>query len=324
MIHRRVLVKTFHVYAYWCIWFCVFFVLPGIHQLRVLCATHVCIRWRPVFFVDTNLLPIPRLSVGSVLATCTLRVLLYQVVNPFCAAATADKSAKDVTASINVRHRAWVKLHSNGGKGMDAWRPRSLHRNAALKFLKSVDTVLKVGTAWLGLCSLIPDDSPAWSPARWREWPFLSLALDQASDSVSALHCLTFKLKANCDAHYCLSHGVHNDMVLRDVACKVQNLKLACLISLNLPHGPDREEDMRWEQIKSCMLWYLDKLSPAKSELFQARAPMMFNELTTAGLLEPAAGENPSDAVWQWLRAKWTSPRKGYRVNVCEFMRLHR
>lgn len=150
------------------------------------------------------------------------------------------------------------------------------------------------------------------------------MCVDQAGEGLSAIHCMKYALHMNIDEWYCMSHGVQNDCNLRDQACQVFNLKLVLLVVLNLPHGPEREEDMRFDQLVGCMNWYLDTFSAATSTLFQARAGRMYEELSMAGLLDTAAGLEPDEAVWQLLRSKWSSPRKGYRVKLCEFMRLNR
>ena len=207
---------------------------------------------------------------------------------------------------------------------LDAWRPRTLHRAASLKFLKAIDNKLRVGTPWDGIAALVPDGSEQWLPENWRTWPHLSLCIDQGSDGLCPAHCMKYKLLANIDDWYCFSHGVHNDMNLRDQRCNVFNLKLIMLILLNLPHGPEKEEGMRYEQMCGCMRWYFEKFSPDTSELFKARVADMHTELSNAGLLDAASGASQEDTVWNWLKERWASPKKGHRVKLCEFMRLHR
>jgi len=56
-----------------------------------------------------------------------------------------EGSSGQTLQSFNVRHRAWVKKVVNTSGKLDAWRPRTLHRAASLKFLKAIDNMLRVG-----------------------------------------------------------------------------------------------------------------------------------------------------------------------------------
>ena len=50
----------------------------------------------------------------------------------------------------------------------------------------------------------------------------------------------------------------------------------------------------------------------------------MYLGLLHAGLLEDAGGASKEETVWKWLEARWEHPRIGYRIKLCEDMRLHR
>lgn len=218
-----------------------------------------------------------------------------------------------------------MKQHTSKHKCLDPWRPKKLQRLSALHLMEHLDNQLLVGTHWQGLSSLVLDQSqPHWADEQWRTWPRLSISVDQASDNICAVHAMKYLKQMNIGEWWCFSHGVHNDLKCRDQSCSVYPLLLVCLVVLNLPHGPEREEDMRYEQLAGCMQWYLQEFSPQTSTLFQARVANMHEELAAAGLLETSSGAHPDELVWEFLQRRWAAPKKGYRIKTCEFMRIHR
>lgn len=95
-------------------------------------------------------------------------------------------------------------------------------------------------------------------------------------------------------------------------------LVLLMLICFNLPHGPDKDEGMRFTQLQDSLEHLFRTMAPGACPLFESLAPAMLQDLGSAVPLLP--GASPGESLWAFLGDKAKFPRKGYKVNLCRFM----
>ena len=86
---------------------------------------------------------------------------------------------------------------------------------------------------------------------------------------------------------------------------KTTPLQLTFLILLNFLCGPDRDEDMRFAEMKSTMNWFFETFTPVTSVLFVARAPAMIEEL--GDLLTICDAALPNESLWKFLKVGQTT-----------------
>ena len=150
---------------------------------------------------------------------------------------------------------------------------------------------------------------------RWREWLHLSVASEQGSDMLSALHSLLYfdKLKANVSVYWDVSHGCNRDFwnSVNDVSLK--SFMLLIMICINLPHGPD-DSDLRFGQIKDVMGQHYLRHSASTSPILQHLCYSMLrgrhDELQTVDT------SDREPAMWELLKAANGFRRKGYKCNI--------
>lgn len=109
------------------------------------------------------------------------------------AVAHESKNKSDVVKFIGERHRHWTARHVVKGQ-RDSWRPKLVHRQAAEKYLKLLDNQVRGSSCFGGLESFrFIEGDERWVESSWRVWPSMTIAADQGSDGVSALHSLMYK-----------------------------------------------------------------------------------------------------------------------------------
>jgi hypothetical protein len=178
-----------------------------------------------------------------------------------------------------------------------------------------------VSTAWEGLSKICPEwDKPEWHDVNWRRWPFLSCTADQGSDGVAGWHAMALKdtLQMNTSVFWDWSHGACNDLKGAYSANGLQPFVLLSLVCHNLAHGPERDQDMRYGQMKDSLQLFYETFTPETSDLFQHHAAKMIEELGT--LLEIDDSAVPTAALWRFLKERMRFMTKGYRVSLCRFM----
>ena len=86
---------------------------------------------------------------------------------------------------------------------------------------------------------------------------------------------------------------------------KTTPLQLTFLILLNFLCGPDRVEDMRFAEVTSTMKWFFKTFTPSTSSLFDARAPVMIEDL--GDLLTIGDAASPNRCLWKFLKVGQTT-----------------
>lgn len=110
-----------------------------------------------------------------------------------------EGSKKDLVKFIGERHRKWMVRHVVTGQ-RDAWRPKLVFRATAAKYLRLVDNQLRVSSCFGGLEHYrYVEGADRWDKAQWRVWPSLTIAADQGSDGVAALHAAMYKQSTACN-----------------------------------------------------------------------------------------------------------------------------
>ena len=130
----------------------------------------------------------------------------------------------------------------------------------------------------------------------------LLASYDQAGDGFNAGYGLVYLKDCNYDAIYDPSHGIDNDVDNSFIAVDRYSLCLLLMVVLNFMHGPEKDEGLRWRQIKECVDVMFNNFNPDSFALLQALGPQMLKELG-----DRVATNNP-DAP---LRDLWTYLREG-------------
>ena len=93
------------------------------------------------------------------------------------------------------------------------------------------------------------------------------------------------------------------------------------LIIFNLPQGPDKEEALRFGQLQQAIEFYLNKMIPENSVLFQARAADMLSEL--GDLVEIVDGDR-NRSLWAYLKSIAPYEKKRYRCKLAQWSEWQR
>lgn len=162
-------------------------------------------------------------------------------------------------------------------------------------------------------------DLPAkLGPSGWRRWPHLSLASDQGSDMLSAIHAMLFfdDCKANVTAYYDTSHGCNRDFWNSIEEVHLKSFMLLIMLCVNLPHGPD-SSDLRFQQIKDVMTKHFNECNPTTSPLFQHLCGQILREREDE--LQGSRSHDGEAIAWEMLRQDNIYKRKGYTCNMARF-----
>ena len=222
--------------------------------------------------------------------------------------------------SMNARHTAWLRRVVDS-KGKATWRPRASYRVGTLRWLIEIDNIQRVSTSNGGLCwVLYKKELPLWDFSNWRSWPTLVIGADQGPKCVCGLSALQYKpeIQSNITPLFEFSHGANNDFqgLLKDLGR--WHFALILLIIYNLPHGPDKDPGMRYEQFGQMLRFISENFDPATFALWQARVPAMADEL--AGEFELNSERGPALSLWDHFVANPSAHFLGERVKMCQYM----
>ena len=220
---------------------------------------------------------------------------------------------------LNLRHLKWIKRHAtkNSAK-LKGWRPRKRHRMAASKWISMKDNMLRVGTGTSGLKHYQRDaKTQEWADSNAKSWPHAHLAQDQGSDGVCGIQAMLRKLVLCITEWWDESHGICNDVF--DVMKKFSLFPfiLTLMVLFKLPHGPEKEKDLRMAQLKQAEEMIYDVFTPEDCASFNIMLPDMLKEL--ARMSQSAHGLDGKEA-WELLREYDFFSRTGARVTLCRFM----
>ena len=214
-----------------------------------------------------------------------------------CNVSKIAKAEKEHALETSALERNWLRR----GKRTKAslWKPKTLHRLQAMRWLCSLDKQFNVLTGFKGLAFFKMDaNAPQWRD--WRTWPSACLPLDLGSDGCSGLHGAIYfeDWKLNVDGMQDHSHGGSRSVYNAFHKCGLYGLVLLSVVSFNLPFGPD-SEDLRQRQIQETMKHRYQHTRPQDAVLFQHLLPRIIHALRKLGhAFQSSGGRELEDEVW--------------------------
>ena len=181
------------------------------------------------------------------------------------------------------RQLLWMNRSSSDVK-MGDWRPITIRRVHARKWIMNIDLQVQVSTALPGLSFFHYDPSiERWK--NWRTFPCLGLAFDCGSDGVSGFHALCYGFKICCWGFPDQSHAAARafDHVAAIVGLK--DFILLMLVSLNLEFGPDNDQG-RKDEIRESLRVTLRRLPKERVPLFREHSSTIIHELESSGVVQ--------------------------------------
>ena len=215
------------------------------------------------------------------------------------------------------RHKLWC-MRGAAGCQTQGWRSKKQHRIASKKCLRNVDWQLQVGTQCGGLKHFVPDEElPVWKPARWADWPYLMMCLDQGSDQQCGYNALQNRWGANVDMLGDFSHGANRDTMLGlHGAGLKQYFQLLCM-SFNLPFGP-MDNDGWADLMLDCVTHLRANFTPETAPLFMADSRKMKEALVLLGVELPGL-QDADVELFEWALDLAENRRNGSKVTACRF-----
>lgn len=87
---------------------------------------------------------------------------------------------------------------------------------------------------------------------------------------------------------------------------------LLSLVVMNLPHGPYREQGMRFQQMQESLRDMLDNFNWRTFALFRARVDTIIEEF--GDVLDISGSENPHQVLWTHLQSLEAYPKSGRKT----------
>lgn len=172
-----------------------------------------------------------------------------------------------------------------------------------------------------GLASFFYEpDEAIWADENWASWPHANISMDLGPDGVCAVNALQRRpeWRANVCCIPDAAHGVHKDFDGALRAINKNQFWLLYVISLNLPHGPDKEES-RHLQLQETVDSLLEQHCPQSCALFGEFCGRIHRELKDAGI-EFAGERSIEEEVWQYMKDRQRCRRKGRRIQLSRFL----
>lgn len=228
------------------------------------------------------------------------------------------RALEDTTSSTRrQRHMAWLNRGRFGVAQSMSWRPVKYHRVAAKRWLSNLDNGIRCTTGGPGL-ALFSYDAARPERAGWRTWPFLGISQDLGSDGNCGYHFAAYALGLSVLQFGDPSHGANRDLTLSLKDAGFFSLWLLCMVSWNLPFGPDRTDERR-HQISDAMKSLFATETLGSCDLFQAMAPAMLADLAAMNVELPGQ-DSPENELWAWLAERDIFRRSGRRAELNRFM----
>lgn len=226
--------------------------------------------------------------------------------------------------ALNSRHAAWVRRFSasaSASAGRQAsWRPKPLKRVSAKHWLDSKDNMIRVGSSWAGLSSVVPRASDEWAEGSWSSWRHLQLCMDRGPDGVCAGNCLLYSpdIRANVTCWFDESHDLENDLygVYQDQG--LYPFMLVMCVVMNLGHGCERDRDLRYWQFADLLKFVFEHFQPSSCASFQMRCSEILGDLGDKVPMDGSA--QPAEALWEFEKSRAPRPYLYERVNMVRFL----
>ena len=216
------------------------------------------------------------------------------------------------------RQIAWLKRGTMQKVTTQApWRPKKIYRLATKKWLLALDNAFKQPSGKIGLAYF-------WEPPNqnWRLWPHATIGMDLGSDGNCGFFAAERKYKLNVDQFNDPSHGLNRDWALACKGAGLWNFALCWLISLNLPYGPHKNDERRF-QIRSAMTkLYTSGIKGMDLPLYAAFASEIIDELEDLGVVFDGP-EPKEEQAFEWMCSnRGVALGEGRRINTCRFLGL--
>ena len=194
-----------------------------------------------------------------------------------------------------------------------------MRRVSAKNWLATLDNSFRVTTGLPGLSYFkAVAGSAVWED--WRQFPRLTVGMDQGPDGMCGLHAAQYHFGLNVEAFMDPSHGCHNDLDRSIQACGLRPLVLLLLVSFNLPFGPMRE-DYRHLQIKEHMRLCFERQCSHAQPLYVSLAGKIVEAYERMGH-EFHDRTSREEQCWELLAARAHFCRQGRKATLCRFLAI--
>ena len=134
---------------------------------------------------------------------------------------------------------------------------------------------------------------------------------------ICSYHALVYFFMLNMFGIWDWSHGIRNDMDLTFSSLGCRAFQLLVLIVMCLPWGPEKEECMRWEQLKDVLDSMFSLHTADSLPLFSSRASRIAKEMRRS--VPELSSIDPGADLWQHLKNKNDIFKKGIRPKMSHF-----
>lgn len=215
---------------------------------------------------------------------------------------------------LAARQQAWLSRRSSSS--ISLWRPVKKYRVSAKQWAQQLDNQYRISGDSPGLVKFrFVEGQAPWTD--WRRFPFAAIGMDLGSDGCSALHGLQYLFGCCIEGVPDGAHGANRSMVCALKASGLFGLILLWVVSVNLLHGPDRE-DYRYAQLREHMQLLFERPDPTGVPLFISMAPRIIASLKSTGA-EFVSGTSEELQAWQMLRERASFLKEGKRASMCRF-----
>ena len=156
---------------------------------------------------------------------------------------------------------------------------------------------------------------------KWRQWPVIVVSLDQGSDGMCACFSLEYHFKICMLKLPDWSHGGNKDLQVGVKMVGWWDWLLLWLISANVNHGPDKD-DQRYHEMGDGMKVAYAEITE-HNPVFQSHQPEIYEELVANGYQFPRE-QSEARETFEACAAIAPYGKKGYRLNLNRFQGLSR
>lgn len=231
-----------------------------------------------------------------------------------------EKHGKAATRAINARYLQWHRRHVSSSKKV-GWRPRRRYRLSCKKWMESKDNLVSVGTCFNGIASFMPAKSPIeFATHNWARWPHLNLISDQGPGAVAGMFLLKHKVEAqaNITEWWDETHCLHNDVIGAYKSFQLLPFVLLTMCIQNLPHGPEKERDMRLQQMREVVSMVFQVFEPGNCVSYARHSSRMLQQ--HAGDFEVVLGSTLEESLWRYMADVAPFEKQERRSLMCRFM----
>ena len=135
---------------------------------------------------------------------------------------------------------------------------------------------------------------------------------------MSSMMAAQYHLQLNVTPIWDFAHGCCRDLEGVFTALHKWPFVILMMVVMNLAHGPEKDEHLRWHQIKESLDDYIAKFGPHNAVLFKRRAGKMLEELGAD--VRVGEGETCEEVLWKYLQDNHPYKNRREKVKKCQFM----